>query len=379
MERSSDEPSASEPAIAPDSFEDFFANALCGFLLTDGDGRILRVNARFSDWVGCPSGEIAGTRFADHLPVGDKIFYETHLAPLLKMQGCFDEVALEIAFKGGKRLPVFVSALERHDAANALMYVKFTISKAMDRRRYERGLLEGRAEALASREQFREAVALREQFTAILGHDLRNPLAAIDGGMRLLARTPLDERAKGITKLIQQSVLRMQGLIDSTMDFARARLGGGIAIDRRSVLLEPAIRHVLEEFRVSHPGRIIESEISLPEVVNCDAQRVSQLLSNLVGNALTHGAHDGTIRVDAKLDGNDVVLSVCNPGEPIPPEALEKLFQPFTREDFRPSQQGLGLGLYIANEIARAHGGRMEVTSTSDETCFTFRMPRWLP
>lgn len=379
MERCSEQRSASDPVLAPDNFEDFFANALSGFLLTDGDGRILRANARFADWVGCSPDELAGTRFADHLPVGDKIFYETHLAPLLKMQGCFDEVALEVAFEGGKRLPVFVNALERRDAAGKLIYVKFTISKAVDRRTYERGLLEGRTAALASSEQFREAVALREQFMAILGHDLRNPLAAIDAGMQLLGRSPLDEKAKGVVALVRQSVARMQALIDSTMDFARARLGGGIAIDRRSVLLEPAIRQVLEEFRVSHPDRIVDSDILLPEAVNCDAQRISQLLSNLIANALTHGASDGTVRVGAGVDGNDVVLSVCNRGDPIPAEAMEKLFQPFTREDFRPSQQGLGLGLYIASEIARAHGGKLQVSSTADETCFTFRMPRRLP
>lgn len=379
MERSSKHAPASEPALAPDSFEDFFANALSGFVLADGDGRILRANARFADWVGCSVDDLVGTRFADHLPVGDKIFYETHLAPLLKMQGCFDEVALEIAFKGGKRLPVFVNALERRDATGKLVYIKFAVSKAMDRRTYERGLLEGRTAALASSEQFREAVALREQFMAILGHDLRNPLAAIDAGMQLLARTPLDEKAKSVIALVRQSVARMQALIDSTMDFARARLGGGIAINRRSVLLEPAIRSVVEEFRVSFPDRVIRSEISLPDPVNCDAQRISQLLSNLLANALTHGAADGVVKVAANSDGNDFVLSVSNPGDPIPAEAREKLFQPFTREDFRPSQQGLGLGLYIANEIARAHGGKLQVSSTADETCFTFRMPRWLP
>ncbi len=367
------------PAISRESFEDFFENALCGFLIADGDGRILHGNRRFAGWVGCSPEELAGTRFADHLPVGDKIFYETHLAPLLKMQGCFDEVALEIAFKGGKRLPVFVNALERRDAAANFMHVKFTVSKAVDRRTYERGLLEGRTAALESREQFREGVELREQFMAILGHDLRNPVAAIEAGMRLIAKTPLDEKARGIVTLVQQSLLRVQNLIDTTMDFARARLGGGIVIDRRSVLLEPAIRHVLEEARIAHPDRTIEADISLPEVVNCDPQRVSQLLSNLVANALAHGASDGIVRIAAHLEGADFVLAVANSGDPVPPEAMERLFQPFTREHVRPSQQGLGLGLYISSEIARAHGGKLEVSSTSEETCFTFRTPRWLP
>src|ERR1700753_2636013 len=92
-------------SLSHESFEDFFDNALSGFLITDGDARILRANPRFADWVGCPVDELVGTRFSDHLPIGDKIFYETHLAPMIKMQGYFDEAALELAFKGGKRLP----------------------------------------------------------------------------------------------------------------------------------------------------------------------------------------------------------------------------------------------------------------------------------
>jgi sigma-B regulation protein RsbU (phosphoserine phosphatase) len=378
MEASGDK-ADSIPRLPADAFKDFFDNALAGFVFTDGDGRILRANARFSDWIGAPPDELVGTRFADHLPIGDKIFYETHLAPLLKMQGCFDEVALELAFRGGTRLPVFVSAFERSGAGVPTKYVKFVVFKALDRRKYEQGLLQGRSIALASSDQFREAVALREQFVAILGHDLRNPLAAIDGGMRLIAKTPLNDKASGIVALVQQSIRRMQSLIDTTMDFARTRLGGGIVMDRRSVLLETTIRHVVEEFRVAVPDRVIDADISLPEIVNCDAQRISQLLSNLVANALTHGRADGAVRVRAVLEGEEFALSVANLGDPIPPEALQRLFQPFTREDFRPSRQGLGLGLYIASEIARSHAGKLDVTSTGAETCFTFRMPRWLP
>jgi sigma-B regulation protein RsbU (phosphoserine phosphatase) len=170
---------------------------------------------------------------------------------MIKMQGYFDEVALELAFRGGKRLPVFVNALKYRGATDVLQYIKFTVFKAVDRRKNEQGLLEGRTAALASSDPLREAVTLREQFVAILGHDLRNPLAAIDGGMRLLLKTPLEDKAKSIVALAQQSIKRMQNLVDTTMDFARTRLGGGIALDCRSVLLQPTIRHVVEEFRVS--------------------------------------------------------------------------------------------------------------------------------
>jgi signal transduction histidine kinase len=98
------------------------------------------------------------------------------------------------------------------------------------------------------------------------------------------------------------------------------------------------------------------------------------MFSNLLANALTHGDPDGPVRVSARCDDGGFELSVVNLGEPIPPDTVERLFQPFTRASVQPGQEGLGLGLYIASEIAHAHGGTLEVESTNEETRFTFRM-----
>jgi sigma-B regulation protein RsbU (phosphoserine phosphatase) len=113
----------------------------------------------------------------------------------------------------------------------------------------------------------------------------------------------------------------------------------------------------------------------LPSTIICDPKRVAQLLSNLLANAITHGASDKAILVRAFEDGECFELSISNKGDPIPPAALDRLFQPFTREDVRPSQQGLGLGLYIASQIAVAHRGHLTVASSEAETKFTFRFP----
>jgi sigma-B regulation protein RsbU (phosphoserine phosphatase) len=146
-------------------------------------------------------------------------------------------------------------------------------------------------------------------------------------------------------------------------------------LNRQPVLLEPVLRHVVDELRIAWPRRAIEAEFRLLEPVDCDAARLSQILSNLLANALAHGSPKRPVHVHAFLEQNLFELSVSNSGRPIPPQALEKLFQPFTREDVRSSQNGLGLGLYIASEIARAHKGELKVVSTSEETRFTFRMP----
>ncbi len=133
---------------------------------------------------------------------------------------------------------------------------------------------------------------LREQFIAVLGHDLRNPLASIQAGTRLLARGPLDAKASKIVGLIQGSIVRMAGLIDNVMDFARGRLGSGITLDRRAgESIEPALRQVVDELRSIAPDREIETDFAgLTSPVDCDQGRIAQLFSNLLGNALTHGS-----------------------------------------------------------------------------------------
>ncbi len=216
---------------------------------------------------------------------------------------------------------------------------------------------------------------LREQFIAVLGHDLRNPLASIGAGTRMLRRTPLNEEAQSILTLIGNSVDRMAGLIDNVLDFARGRLGGGLTLQRDAADLKPVLEQIIAEFRAASPDRIIVSDFALAEPVDCDRVRIGQLLSNLVANALAYGVANLPIKVRASADGEVFELSVTNMGDPIPPDTMEQLFQPFFRVSTRRSQQGLGLGLYIASEIARAHKGTLAVASTPEETCFTFRMP----
>jgi signal transduction histidine kinase len=221
----------------------------------------------------------------------------------------------------------------------------------------------------------RRGAELREQFIAVLGHDLKNPLAAIDSGTRLLANTALDDRAKTIVSLIRESVGRMLGLIDNVLDLARGRLGGGLTLTRSADQpLAPALEHVIAELRTIWPDRQIDVDLDLPRPVDCDRARIAQLLSNLVANALTHGA-GAPIKVRASLDGAALELSVENQGDAIPPDVLDRLFEPFYRGPTDSRNQGLGLGLYIASEIARAHGGTLTATSTSEATRFVLRMP----
>jgi signal transduction histidine kinase len=220
----------------------------------------------------------------------------------------------------------------------------------------------------------RKLSELRDQFIAVLGHDLRNPVASINSGANLLLRSDLDAKSRNIVILIQGSVVRMRGLIENVMDFARARLGGGVSLELSADMpLAPALEHVVSELRTVDPDRDIDVDFALSEPVRGDAGRIAQLFSNLLGNALAHGAKGTPIRVSAATPSGQFELSVSNSGPSIPAAVLKDLFQPFFRG--KASHQGLGLGLYIASEIARAHGGRIDATSNESETRFTFRMP----
>jgi signal transduction histidine kinase len=231
-----------------------------------------------------------------------------------------------------------------------------------------------RAEANLLDEQ--NASALREQFIAVLGHDLRNPLASISGGARLLRKEAVGSRGVQILDMMHGSVVRMSGLIDNVLDFARGRLGGGITLTREAnVALEPILQQVVSELRIGAMARIIETDFTLPTSINCDPSRFGQMVSNLLSNALSHGAPEEPVRIHAATNRDELELWVANGGPPIPPATMERLFQPFFRGEVRPSLQGLGLGLHIASEIAKAHGGAIEVVSTDQETRFTFRMP----
>ena len=217
---------------------------------------------------------------------------------------------------------------------------------------------------------------LREQFIAVLGHDLRNPLASVDAGVKLLAKETLSDRGRGVLTLMDRSVRRMAGLIDDVLDFARGRLGDGIMVEMsKEVPLAPMLHQMIDELQGSNPERRILVELDEITTCHCDPARIGQLLSNLLANALTHGEAETPVRVRGVVDAGVIQLSVTNTGEPIPAAAMDGLFKPFVRGSARSSQQGLGLGLYIASEIAKAHGGTLEAKSSAKETTFTFRMP----
>jgi phosphoserine phosphatase RsbU/P len=160
------------------------------------------------------------------------------------------------------------------------------------------------------------------------------------------------------------------------LDFARGRLGGGLISQKEpDEQIAKSLNQIIAEFRFSQPELEIETRYDLREPIVCDPNRVAQLFSNLLGNAVTHGKPGKPIIVEARTEDGIFELSVTNEGDPIPQATMSQLFKPFYRGTVRKSLQGLGLGLFIASEIARSHAGTLEVKSESGITRFTFRMP----
>lgn len=215
---------------------------------------------------------------------------------------------------------------------------------------------------------------IREQFIAILGHDLRNPVGAISTSAQLMIRRSLDDRNMKLAKIIQDSSMRVKGLIDNMLDFASGRLGGGIVLNYdNDQNLDETLNQIITELSTVYPDREIKANLEINSAVKGDYKRIAQLFSNLLGNAITHGSDDSPIKISAKSQSNYFELKVINKGTKISAETKEHLFKPFSRGKVHQGQEGLGLGLFIASEIATAHQGEIIVNSTDEETCFTFQ------
>jgi signal transduction histidine kinase len=223
----------------------------------------------------------------------------------------------------------------------------------------------------------RETAALREQFIAVLGHDLRNPLSAVNATAELLVRRQSDPDLVTAGQRLKRTVTRMARLIDDVMDFARGRLGGGIALSIQAIHdLGTYLQAAVDELKDANPSRTVLCEIAVTSTVQGDVGRLQQLLSNLLGNALAHGAEDLPITVRASNDAAQVVISVTNGGNPIPGHLLSKVFEPYWRPSSSAPGGGLGLGLFICKQIVEAHAGTLEVSSNGEQgTCFTARIP----
>jgi PAS domain S-box-containing protein len=227
-------------------------------------------------------------------------------------------------------------------------------------------------------EQERERTArFREHFLGVVSHDLRNPLSAILAGANMLLHAgTLDEWQGRAVARIARSASGMERMIGDLLDFTRVRLGGGFPLAPVSMHLDALCREVLEELEVAWPSRELRGQLEPLPLGRWDRHRLAQVVSNLVGNALEHSPDGSPVTVTTRAENGAAVLVVHNGGGAIPAELQPHLFEPFRQGAQPAGRRGLGLGLYIAHEIVRAHAGSLSVRSSEEDgTTFTVRLP----
>jgi phosphoserine phosphatase RsbU/P len=375
-----------------------YDEAPCGLVSTSADGLILHANRTFCRWLGQEPTSLVGLKkFQDLLTKGGQIYHQTHWAPLLAIQGFVTEVKLDVVHGSGRTIPIVLNAVRRESGGSTRH--ELAIFVAEDRHRYEQELLRARKQAedllrseqqaqrdLAATEQERDrqrAVAedralFAEQMVGIVSHDLRNPLSVIRTSAHVLGLGELSSTQQRALDQLLRSTLRAGRLISDLLDFTQARLGGGLKISLAPIDLHAIVADAVEELRLAFPDRRILHHRSGAGVCEASADRLVQMIGNLVGNALTHGAVDGTVTVTSAVAESTFTVAVHNHGRPIPEAALPTLFEPMTRgrdEDDLP--HGVGLGLFIVAAIVRAHRGRIDVQSSLEGgTTFVGEFPR---
>ncbi len=359
-----------------EDFADLYDEAPCGYVSITPDARIAMVNLTLASWLKCRRDDLLDKPIHEILSFGGRIAFETHIAPMLRLQGEAHELALDLQVGDGEKLPVMATAREKRGPDDKHLFTRLTLFKAAERRSFERSLIEAKIRAEERFSTEHDQLELRDQFIAVLGHDLRNPLAAVEAGARMLERgDTLHSRQTMVIKEMRASLARANTLIDDVLDFAMGRLGTGIQLDYTDkARLKEILQQVVHETESINPEIEIVSRLDSIGPVDCDPDRIGQLVANLLSNAVRYGDRGSPIVVEGATENGDFSLSVVNRGKPIPQDAREKLFQPFERGEPSKNDKGLGLGLFIVNEIALAHGGKVEVESGDEETRFTLRM-----
>lgn len=374
----SDEPPPPDPEV-------LFEEAPCRLVVTKEDGAILRANLTFSQWIGFSKEELRSLRFQDLLTMGGRIFHQTHWAPLMRLQGSVAEVKLDLQHRDRCNVTMLVNGIRR-ERAHGVQH-ELALFTIYDRDKYERELLKARklaeerlqqktaaeanlrlaqAELSEAFEQAQQRAAFAEQMVAIVSHDLKNPLTAIKMGTSVLAKGERTPKEADLLGYITQSAADL-------LDFTLARVGRGIVVSPRAVDLHDLIHRIVDELRVAFPKARLVHDASGTGTVYVDADRVHQLVGNLVANSVTYGDLKRPISIASRLENGMAYLSVRNHGAPIPPLLMTRLFEPMIRgADAENGVRSVGLGLFIVREIVRAHGGQVSVTSNEQSgTSFT--------
>ncbi len=365
-------------ALLDESAEELYEHAPCGYLSTLPDGTLVRVNNTFVELVGTSrEALLGGTKFQTLLTIGSRIYYETHYAPLLQMQGFANEIALEVVRRDGRTIPVLVSSRQKRDADGTPLFNRITLFDSTDRRRYERELLLARRKA----EQVAEDKAA---LVAMLSHDIRNPLNALMGVVQLLDRGDLSEQQRRFVRLLKSSSENMLTLLNHVLDLSKAE-SSSFALVETPFSPRALVDDVVSTFDAAarQKGLQLRADLadSVPEAVIGDPVALRQILSNLVGNAVKFTAAGSVaVTLETTQIGTDAVtlaFAVSDTGIGMAPETLERIFNEFTQASYETGMRfgGSGLGLTITRRLLALYGSIVQVRSVPGEgSSFSFNL-----
>ena len=360
---------------------DLWQEAPCGLLVAATDGTILRANLTLCRWLGYEPWELVGRkRLPELMPMGARVFLQTHWVPLLQIQGSVSEVQLDLLHKDRSRLPMMLSAIRRE--RDGVQQDEVALLIATDRKAYERELLATRARLHEANEALSAEHHRKDEFLAILAHELRNPLAPVVNvieTMKLKGDDPV-YRARALQVLSRQ-VTQMTRLTDDLLNVARISQGK-IALRMEPADIVKTLQLTADEAlpAMEQAGQTLQ--VLLPAAglwANADLARLTQIVANLLNNASKYSPRGASVQLAAyALDGM-AVIDVRDDGMGIPPAQLARIFDMFAQlaPASEHSQGGLGIGLSLVKGLVELHGGDILAHSEGEGkgSCFTVRLP----
>jgi PAS domain S-box-containing protein len=349
-----------------ESAEELYEHAPAGYLTTLGDGTIVRVNEAFERWTGYSKAELVGVRrLHDLLTMPGRIYFETHIAPLLRMQGEVSEVAFDVRRADGVTMPVLLNAVLRGASRETPDGYRLTIFNATERRGYERELLDARRRA-------EDASRMKSDLLAMLGHDIRTPLGAIMNVVKLLEATQPSDRQRPLVDILSRSSQSLLELVNGVLDYSRLE-AGKLPLDQKPFSLRAMLDRLAANFttRAAEKGVAFEALAAddVPDALVGDSQKLGEVLMNLAGNALkfTDSGHVRVAVACVHCDGAAATLrfAVSDTGIGIEHDRLPRIFEEFTQADAEIGLKygGTGLGLAISRKLLALFGTEMKVES----------------
>ncbi len=374
---------ASPEATASET-QDVLDQAPCGLAQTDAQGLLRRANLTFCQWLGYTPGELVGQRkLQDLLTTGCGIFHQTHSLPLLLQQGSVSEVRVQMLRKDGQMLPMLLNV--RRHAQQGEVVDDYALFVAQDRDKYEKELEQARtkleamvAHANELQAQASDRAMFAEEMVGIVSHDLRNPIMAILMSAELLDKSNVSPSQSAVLARILRAGDRASRLIANLLDLTQVRLGSGLLVSPALMDLHATVAGAVQESSQVYPDRMLRHVQQGPSPCIADADRLAQLVGNLVSNAMAYGEPGAAVVVTSARQAGGFSVSVHNRGSPIPADIMDKLFERMMRGcDQVNTGRSVGLGLFIVNEIAKAHSGTVSVASTLEAgTTFTVMIPQ---